>query len=282
MIDLDLVIAGTRSVPALPQSATRLCSLLSSDDWDLEQVVETVKIDPVLTGRILKAANSVASAGLAAITDPTQAAIRIGPGGILAVAMSAAAKKCLDVTLPCYGLSEGQLLKNSVAAALTVECARRYCKQSPPPEAFAAALLHDVGILVLASQLDEQIIELLRRSREEGKNSLIAAEQEILAVDHGEVGGLIARQWELPNAVVEAITFHHAPTDAPSEEGSRLADFVALGDLVASVVHQGGERVMSAEEEEQLLARLGLDEDDFRDLVSEVDDEFEAVLARYK
>lgn len=283
MIDLDQVIAGTHDVPALSQSAARLCALLSNDDWDLDQIAETVQLDPVLMGRILKTANSVAGASLTAITDLSQAAMRVGPGAILALAMSSAAKECLDVVLPSYGLNEGRLWRNSVTAALTVECARKHCKQNPPPEAFAAALLHDIGILVLSHQLDTDVLELLKRAQEEGGHTLTESEMEILSVDHGEVGGLIARHWKLPEVVVEAITFHHDPTSAYSAEGRHLADFVALGDAVSGSL--GGNDVAREKQivqNAELFERLGLDRADFCDLADDVEEELEAVLTRYE
>jgi HD-like signal output (HDOD) protein len=205
--------------------------------------------------------------------------MRLGPGAILAMALGAAAKEQLDVALPCYGLSSGQLWRRSVAAALAIECAQRHGCGTPPPEAFAAALLRDIGILVLAGQMQPDVLEMLDRSRSEGGRSLTESEMEILGVHHGEVGALIARHWELPELIAEAIAFHHAPDEAPTEEGRGSAWFVALADAVTQALERPApERndVSSA-----LLMRMGLSIGQFSQFVQDVESRLEEVLSRY-
>lgn len=282
MIDLDVVIAGAEDVPALPKSASRLAELFSQEEWEIDDVTETVKLDPVLTGRLFRAANSATSGSACAIGDIDQAVMRVGPGATLALAMSAAARTELDVVLPAYGLPAGQLWRSSVAAALTIERIRKFSRKRLPPEAFAAALLHDIGILILSHQMETDVIDLLRSSREEGGRDLVESEAEILGVHHGEVGGLIARHWDLPEVMAEAITFHHDPQSAPTEAGRDLADFVALADSVAVAVACGDGSDLEYEGVSyDLLERVGLDAESYAELVRDVEEGLDQVLTRY-
>lgn len=280
MINLEEVVAGTSEFPAMPQTASRLATLFSSQDWELEEVAEAVKLDPVLTARVLRAANSAASGSRCSIASVDSAAMRLGPGPILAMAMGAVAKGQLAVELPCYGVSAGQLWRRSVTAALAVECAQKHGCQAPPPEASAAALLRDIGILVLAAHMTDEVLELLGRSRGEGGRSLTASEMEILGVHHGEVGGLIARHWGLPERIAEAIVFHHSPEQAPAEEVQQIAWFVALADAVTQAVDS--EDPDAFEVPSALLLRMGLKVTAFNALAEEVSMKLDEVLSRYE
>jgi HDOD domain len=57
----------------------------------------------------------------------------------------------------------------------------------------------------------------------------LEAEQAVLMTDHGELGALAAEAWQLPEAIVEAIRFHHTP----SEASTPLATMVSLADGLA-------------------------------------------------
>jgi HD-like signal output (HDOD) protein len=60
---------------------------------------------------------------------------------------------------------------------------------------------------------------------------LAVVEHVMLGVDHAELGAMIATQWRLPDAVAQAIRFHHHP--AKGEPGGlSLAQAVHLADAI--------------------------------------------------
>ena len=67
--------------------------------------------------------------------------------------------------MPEYGIDDGVLWRHSVAAALAAELERLSCTVKVPPEAFTAALLHDVGKLVLCRHMKPEVLELLARAQ---------------------------------------------------------------------------------------------------------------------
>jgi HD-like signal output (HDOD) protein len=77
-------------------------------------------------------------------------------------------------------------------------------------DAFAASMLQDVGLLVLASKMSERFGKVLAAARG-GERSLEEAETEVLGVTHAEVGAYLLGIWGLPYPVVEAVAFHHQP-----------------------------------------------------------------------
>src|SRR5262249_4352023 len=101
--------------------------------------------------------------------------------------------------------------------------------------AVTAALLHDVGKVLMARFLDPDALEYLRLSRLEGGEQASEAEVEILAASHGELGALVAAHWGMPDEIVRALQFHHDLGGAPDAH-RRDAALVALSDVVAKEV----------------------------------------------
>ena len=280
MVDVDLLIREANELEPMPESATRLASRLAQEDWILEEIVRVIELDPALTGRLLNRANSAASGSRHPITSVRAGVTRMGPGVVLSVALASAIRQEMQSPLPAYGLGEGQFWRHSVASALAIERCQRFCRVAPPPQSFAAALLHDVGKLVLGRHLQPEMLSMPEGSDTAGGRALLKAESEHLGMDHGRLGGLIARHWKLPAGIVTAIACHHNSDQAPSQEGRILASFVALADVVAHRIGEGcGTGQPRISEENARL--LGIPRQSFDALCGATAEHLESALESY-
>lgn len=278
MIDLMALTRSANDLEALPASVTRLAAIAAKEDWDVRDVEETVALDQALSLRLLRAANSAASAARMPIATIREALVRVGLGSLLSMAAATSVKGRLTRAVPEYGLSEGEMWRHAVATALAAEAAQAYCDVSLPPETYASALLHDIGKLVLARFLDPDILRVLVLAREEGHLSGLRAETELLTVHHGELGGLIAQNWQLPQRLVTGIIHHHTPDLA----GDVIADAVHVANIAAKQVGAGH----SVDEEDrrpqpESMGRLKLTDKGFEGLCRQVGKRLDQVLAQY-
>jgi HD-like signal output (HDOD) protein len=76
--------------------------------------------------------------------------------------------------------------------------------------AFTAGVLHDIGKLVLAQHCTDAFAECFHRSLMEDR-PIHDIEEEVLGTTHAEVGAYLLALWGLPDPVVEAVAYHHAP-----------------------------------------------------------------------
>lgn len=276
-LDRDLVAMATADLEALSPTTTRLAELIGGDDGSLEEIERIVSLDPVLTGRLLSYANS-ASSGSRTVATVRRAVMQLGLGQLLAFAAAGSVRRQLEVALPQYGLSEGGLWRHLVASALAVELLPGVLKRPVPPESFAAALLHDVGKLVIARFLDAEGVRRIGELRESRNASLSEAELEVLGIEHGEVGALVARQWHLPEGIVRGIARYGHP-----EIGETVADVVHVANIAAKSIGEPatadpGELVPHP----AVAARLALSEESFGRLVERLADRLDETLARYQ
>ncbi len=232
MIDLDPIFKKARDLEPLSPTVQRLASIVSFSETSVEELVEAVTYDQALTVRVLRIANSAASAAASPITTVKHAVIRLGSGTVLAMAVATEVRGRLQQALPEYGFAEEGLWRHSVAAAISVEDLGRVSPLQLPPETFTAALLHDVGKLVLSRFLPPQVTALMVKLQAEHHLTRLQSEIELLNTHHAELGGLIAQHWNLPELVMRGIIYHHTPERC----GESICDAVCVANLMAKTV----------------------------------------------
>ena len=95
---------------------------------------------------------------------------------------------------------------------------------------FTVALLHHMGKIVLVQYFPKELVTIGRMIRELERQD-INAEDQIVAISHTEIGGLLAAKWRLPLDYVEVMRLHHAPQRA--ELNPELVSVVRFADLLA-------------------------------------------------
>lgn len=264
----------------LPATAGRLATLLSREDWQLKDVEEAIALDQALTPRLLGLANSALFSAGREFGTVRDAVMRLGAQQLVQVAMSVGMRRRLTGALPQYGLSDGQLWAHSVAAALAAQVLASRRRGLVPPEAFTAALMHDVGKLVLARFLDPERVQALRRAHQAG-TPLRLAELELLGIEHAEISAAVLQHWKLPERLRVAVQHHHTPSDSdePLASAVHVADIVGHRAQVEVIGARG--REVDVEADPIALDRLGLARDELDDCVVTVGNELADVLRRY-
>ncbi|MCZ6596930.1 MAG: HDOD domain-containing protein [Planctomycetota bacterium] len=282
MIDVQTLIQEARELQPLQQSSIRLAQLFSQEDWFLSEITEVIRLDEALAGRLIGAANSALSGSREPIKTVDHAVMRVGTGSVLSLALAASIQEDMQQAIPQYGLSEGQLWKHSVAAALAVEEAAPFCRRKVPSEAYAAALLHDIGKLVLARHIPPGLFDKLREAGNDDPTAGIDAEAAALEVHHAGIGGVVASNWGLPDPIAVGVTYHHNPLEAPTEEGRRLCNLVGMADAVAHAIGVGcGTGSPIPEFSPAQAERLGMTGLGFEGLCAAVESRLEDVLKLY-
>lgn len=259
MIDADELVHKVGELAPLPASTVRLTQMVSDSRCNLDEVTELIAFDQALTLKLLRAANSASSGSAEPVSDVRQAVTRMGTAHVLTLAVAAGAKSHLQAGLPAYGLAEGALWRHAVAAAVGAEVVPRFCGVDVPPETFTAALLHDVGKLVISRFVTPEVARTLAETRDDEALVRLEAETNLLGAHHGELGGRIAEHWSLPARVVKGIVHHHAP-----ERGRDvICDVTYLANHIAKCIEAGLDgRGFDEVPDPCVLARLGFDEQD--------------------
>ena len=229
------LLKGIDRLKPLPATAQALIASLNGENASLARVATLVEYDQAITSTVLKMAKSGFYAGYVPVQNVRDAVVRLGTQRLLELVLGDYLRT-LMVSAPMFDLTEDELWAHGAAASLAV---RSFTQQVPkaniPPIAATAALLHDVGKLVMVRYLKADAASLLALCRDRGI-SFVEAEREAFGCDHAEVGATIARKWSFPDEVTLAIECHHR---SPLPDTSRVLDVVALANLVAKVLGVG-------------------------------------------
>jgi putative nucleotidyltransferase with HDIG domain len=240
-------------LPPLPGSQVRALAIVGQAEVDFRELSKVVESDPSLTAAVLRAANSAMSSPLGRIETADQGLVRIGverarriiAGAIVSGNTSGLGRANLDVT---------ELWRHLVASALIADVAA--WGEVRRSASFTAGLLHDIGRLGMAHVLPTRYAEVVALVR--GGAETIEAEQHVFGVDHLAVGAEIARAWNVPDDIAEAIGDHHH-AGAPGAltwvtwKSRRIVKSLGIGDGV----QPPEEPAELAPEDAKIIATLG-------------------------
>jgi HD-like signal output (HDOD) protein len=206
----ERIIADLETLNDLPSPSpvlVKLSSTLGRDDVDLREIEELISQDPVLAGRLIQAANAAVFAGYGPTSSIRNALLRLGLIRVRRLALMLG----LFNAMPASRTPQA-FWPHSLGTAICSEVILRHVtpprEQADPDAIFLAALLHDLGLLVLSSHYRKEYLQLLEAAAHESK-PLDDVEDAVLGIDHGLIGAQLAIQWSLPPVVCAAIRGHH-------------------------------------------------------------------------
>lgn len=219
---LQSLVAGLKFLPSLPQNYAEFEKVLNSPNASTGKIGEVILKDVALTVRILQVANSAYFGTGRQVSTPAQAVARIGTDIIGALILSEGVFTQLEESGQDREIYDG-LAEHSLSCAALAEKIARSEKLDTEAirSTFVAGLLHDVGVIVLNYNLPDEYAEAMAWMESEGVNQC-EAEQHILGASHDAIGAYLAGLWGLPNAIIEAIAFHHHPTYCHEEKMNAL------------------------------------------------------------
>ncbi|MGH9497086.1 MAG: response regulator [Candidatus Sulfotelmatobacter sp.] len=227
--EIQRVVGMIGELPSLSNSYAALAQAVNAPDTSIEKVSRIIEQDIAMSAKVLQLANS-AFFGLA---RPVSAVLRaVGYLGMDTVKNLALASEAFRVFVPdsripkdiCESMQEHARRAAAIAAMLPFDTKAR-------DVTILAALLHDVGRLVLASKMPEKFCLALALARERNCEPF-EAEEELIGTSHAEIGAYLLGLWAIPSLVVEAIAHHHHPTRIP-HSGLDSSVAVYMVDLLA-------------------------------------------------
>lgn len=221
-------------LPSVPDVYWDLTHAVAGGNSCMSVITDIIERDPAMAAKILQLVNS-AYFGLAVhITSIERAVTHLGLELVKGLALSANVFGLLDPSMTHPALLE--LHEQSLAGA---RLARAFAVGAANvDDVFTAAVLRDIGHVVLALGLPDRC-EILARRTDRGGKPVHVVEQECLGVSHAEVGAYLLGLWGLPLSIVEAVAYHHSPSRATTGERSLLAMVHVADGLTNELWHRG-------------------------------------------
>jgi HD-like signal output (HDOD) protein len=191
-----------------------LVKLINDPLASAKQLKDLVEIDPPLSTRILKLANSAYYGMAKRISDIQEAIIWIGFDAVKHLALS---MKVLELFIGNEiddFFSRDRLWKFCVTSALAGKLIYRREFKEIGNNIYSLALLHNIGIIMIDQFQPQHFMEILKEFRLKESN-MFEIEKKVLGYDHAHLASEIMKEWDFNERFYLPVKFHHQPLLAP-------------------------------------------------------------------
>ncbi|MGH9717209.1 MAG: HDOD domain-containing protein [Candidatus Acidiferrales bacterium] len=226
------LVGAMQDLPSIPRTYMELRKALADPETSIDRVVRIVEKDVAISAKILQLVNSAFFGLTRDISDIKMAVNYLGINILQNLVVSVEAFRMFQPKKAIPGFSIEELHSHS---QLTARIAAHFPAEKKLPGAVVvAALLHDVGKLVLAERAPDHFARAVSGAREE-RRPLFLVEEELIGVSHAEVGAYLLSLWGLPYPVIEAVAHHHHPERVPQHKLDMIT-VIYLSNLLAHEV----------------------------------------------
>lgn len=255
LVNKRILIQKINHLPTLPSVITRIIELTESRSANAKDLAEILSKDPSIASTILKLVNSAFYGNLRHISSIQHATVILGFQMIKTIAMGVSIFQTKGGTARPF--ERGQFWIHSIGtAALAKLLAQRIDADLDLDMIFLSGLLHDVGKVIFDNYFEDdytKVGEILR-----AEDIWIGdAETRVMGLNHCEAGFYLARKWQFPTPVVEAIRFHHN-LEKCSEQNQLLVALAHAGDHGCRRIQLGFSGDHTVPELNPIVERLGI------------------------
>lgn len=269
-LTLDEIIKRVKDLPVLPDIVNDIMRLTEDPDSTVQDIENVIMKDQSLTTRVLRLANSAYYGYPRRISTIAEASVLLGFQAIRSITLTASVNGLLMKEVPGYGLEKNELWIQSQSCAIISRHIAKKVRFAKVDHACVAGLLRDIGKVIVSYYLTDHFKQIMNMVENEGI-SFLEAEENVLGFHHGQVGAEIAKKWNLPEDLVEAIAYHHSPEKATIN--FKLTSIVHIADAIVMMMGIGlGVDGMVYNLSEEATKVLGVDGSMLEQLISDCSD----------
>ena len=244
-------------LPALPTIAMEVVEMVDNPKTSASKLGKVISTDQALTAKVLKIANSPFYGFPKRISTIDFAIIVLGYDALKEIVISISLVSSLQKRSDSF-FNAKAFWDHAIASGVLARRLARDLGYRVSGEVFVAGLLHDMGVSVLHRYFRNEYKRIVEIARDTDL-TFLEAEESVLSVTHAEVGGWLAKRWNLPDQLVEAIALHHTPGKA--DLNPELVALIHCSDVFAGKISaQPVEFDKGVDFAPEALARLKLDD----------------------
>ncbi len=280
MTKIRHIIKSIAKLKPIPRVVNKILEIQQDPESSMEDLTRVISHDAMTTANLLKAANSAFYARSRPIESVQQAVVFLGMDEVVDLVLMSNTAANLKRPQKGYCLKSGDLWRNCLSAALISKELSFKMDMPNPHLIFTAALLKDIGKVILDQYVEASAKEIHELVKQENL-SFEEAEKKVIGIDHAELGAMTAAVWRFSPEMVDIIKFHHQPAD--TDLAAKETAIVHLSDTLCMMMGIGtGSDGLAHRCNQELITALGLDDVDIQNIMagfSEKQEEIENLVA---
>lgn len=232
-MDYKTFVKAVRNLPTPSPVLLRIENVLQNPDVSPSEIAEVIRLDPAITSKVLRLANSAYVGVSRTVSTLQNAVILLGSERVHSLVLASELLNSVKIKFPqLFTLDKFWL--HSVTTALIAEAIAGHLRRSEvvdENEVFIAALLHDIGKLVISQLLPDALREAHSKSK---LNNMPYWKGEDPELCHTNAGKYLAEHWSFPAILTSAINKHHEPENAGAH--SMIVSIIHIADVTAHMI----------------------------------------------
>ena len=205
---LKEIVSGIDHLPSLPSIFTELQQVLKKEDATAEDIAKVIEKDIGMTAKLLQLVNSSFFGLFQKVESPARAVKLLGFDTIKILVLGV--QIFSEIKTNSAIISADFLQEHSMMVA---QCSKKIALEATDDpdvinDCFLAGMLHDIGRLLLISQLADSYMALLD-SVKANETDLVTEERNQLNATHGDIGAYLIGLWGFNGDILEAIAYHN-------------------------------------------------------------------------
>jgi len=277
MINRDSI--DIKDLPVFPQVAIKILQIQEDNiDISFKELESIILLDPALTAKILKVANSALYARQREITNLQQALTLLGFKMVKSLVLLVSASNVYSKNVKSQQqstaatvtkTSTAMIWRHSVVTAfLSKYVATRIKNDEKKEDVFVAGLLHDIGRLIMMIHFRDKYEQYIAYLNQMQYKDIREVEEKIFEINHQDVGKIVLEKWNFPNELIDAVAQHHVIQ--VDSKYKTTVQIVGLANLFAKIIENEN---LSENDRELLNAfskALGITQEDYNYLTGEI------------
>jgi len=266
-LELSENLSACNNLPSLPLIVVKIMDASQDPDIGIADVADILKVDPALSAKLLKVANSPMYARQGEISNLRDALSLLGLDSSLAIALSFSLVSSLQSSTNSSHIYDAFWQRSILSAFIARELGIAL-KRSNIEDFFLTSLLQDIGMLAIDSIEPDTLTENCNRSH----SSRIICEQKKWYVDHSDIGAWLLKLWHFPERIYNAVLHSHTLCNTPPKSNSILfIQCINLSNRLSDIWLEDDREPHLKDTFNSLNQLFDFDQDSFNQLINKVD-----------
>lgn len=201
---------NSSDISSIKTIVSGLIAILNDPKSTAKDLKDLIQLDPPISGKILRVANSIYYASQSKVDSIEKAIIWLGYNTVRDITIRQKTSELFSSNDMLEGFNVNDLWKYSVSVAHFAKMIFRREFRDKGDTIYTAGLLHKLGLIAEIQSIKKTFVALLEQSNTSGIN-LMQLEEKKLGFNHAELGMHITKSWALPDDISEAIAYHSNP-----------------------------------------------------------------------
>ncbi|MEW6678791.1 MAG: HDOD domain-containing protein [Pseudomonadota bacterium] len=261
---IQAILASGIKIPPLPEVLLKVQALAQDPDAGIGDIADLIRKDGAMSGAVLRVVGSPVFGLRTRVETPERAVTLLGVPPTLAILRGIALRNALhdpvsQAALEVLWQRSGHIAQRAMALA------RHLRGQGiSPDQAYTLGMFHDCGLALAIKRFPAYGKALAGPDWPD-----IPALDQAHDTDHALLGGMVARNWQLPEGIALAIHHHHQPGADLPPDIARLTAVLNLACQLQALASGTRDPGWEAGWKTVAMEHLGLNEDAIADLARE-------------